>query len=234
MLNLYGDKKIVVNSQHGVDIAQQRCDELDQECLNFVRDLKSPSTSTITVLDLACGVGGQTARLAKLGAKVIGFDFPNMGPSFNAYMAQVEHGSEWNSPSFLGGDMRLIPTVWRRTNYQAFDAIICQRAIHYLPHVQAQELLGWLRTMLKPDGRFFLSVSGIHSELCNGYEHKDMRPEQRFCVLSNKMQEIHNIKQPVCLYSEDELSQLVQISGWDVERIYTSSFGNIKSILKIR
>lgn len=40
----------------------------------------------------------------------------------------------------------------------------------------------------------------------------------------------HNIKSPVCLYSQKELKTLLEKIGFTVDEIYTSEFGNIKSV----
>ena len=87
-----------------------------------------------------------------------------------------------------------------------------------------------LRQALADDGKMFISCSGLESELGNGYEAKAVVPQERFGVLAADMQDKHQIKQPVCLYTQDEFAQMLGEAGWRIDTIYASAFGNIKAI----
>jgi hypothetical protein len=79
----------------------------------------------------------------------------------------------------------------------------------------------------------FISVSGIESELGNGYEDKDKPIQYRFCQLSRKMRNKHKILLPVCLYNINEFEGLLIKCKYKIEDIYQSDFGNIKAIAKL-
>ncbi len=224
MLNLYGDKVKDMAAGHGVDVATQRADDLDMRAVEFCQTKKKP-----LVLDLACGAGGQSARMAAVGAHVVGVDIIDMAAAFSETMAHFERlSTEWGGTEFHQLDMTAFPS-WFLQKYEGkFDAIVCQRAIHYLPHAQARILLAILKVLLKDDGQLFISCSGLHSELGQGYAANALG--QRFDKLSPQNQDKHAIHHPVCLYSKDEFGQTLELVGWRIVSLFTSPFGNIKAI----
>jgi hypothetical protein len=84
--------------------------------------------------------------------------------------------------------------------------------------------------VLVPGGSLFISASGMGSELSNNYRGSTKSRDERFDYLSDDMQEKHGIKEPVCLYSPDELKALFIDAGFILEKIWESSFGNVKAI----
>ena len=66
--------------------------------------------------------------------------------------------------------------------------------------------------------------------ILDGQDITDIPAEQRFDVLDGVMQDKHQIKQPVCLYTQNEFAQMLAEAGWRIDTIYASALGNIKAI----
>ncbi len=219
-LNLYGDELTVLSANKGADIATQRADDLDQASVAYAQERPGA-----LVLDLACGAGGQARRLLDAGAEVVGLDFPDLA------MAFVKHTQ--SRAQFVGMNMANLEAWFLKDYAGAFTQITCQRAIHYLPRKQALQVLVQLRGLLSPGGALFISCSGLRSELGEGYEGQAFPPETRFHTLAAAMAEKHSIKQPVCLYTEEEFQALLEEAGFRITTIYASAFGNIKTIAQV-
>lgn len=227
VLNVYGDQCKVLSANKGADIATQRADDLDQASVSYAKEQHG-----LLALDVGCGAGGQAARLAGVGAHVTGLDMPTLADVFAEHMevSEAVYGASWGSGDFLSCDMLDIPNNWLESHTKVFSQITCQRAIHYVRRKQAVALLVQLRTTLADEGKIFISCSGLHSELGEGYEGKNIAVQERFSVLASDMQEKHQIKQPVCLYTQEEFSEMLIEAGWRIHTIYASAFGNIKAI----
>jgi SAM-dependent methyltransferase len=113
-----------------------------------------------------------------------------------------------------------------------FDIIICQRAIHYLPFVEAVSVVTEMKNLLSPGGRVYLSASGIYSELGDGYSAREDVLKDRYAELSPAMRDKHDIHGKVCLYSEADLTALLHAGGLVPEKIFSSKFGNIKAVAR--
>jgi len=46
------------------------------------------------------------------------------------------------------------------------------------------------------------------------------------------MRDKHGIHGPVCLYSEDDMKSILTESGFAVETLFSSTFGNIKAVAR--
>jgi SAM-dependent methyltransferase len=112
------------------------------------------------------------------------------------------------------------------------DIIICQRAIHYLPFPEAVNVISWMKKLLAPDGRLYLSASGINSELGEYYPGHIYLLEERYVELAPAMSEKHGIYGPVCLYSVHDMGKLLEIAGLVPETVFASQFGNIKAVAR--
>lgn len=226
-LNVYGDQCKVLSADKGADIATQRADDLDLSSVRYA--LARPG---LAALDVGCGAGGQAARLAGVGAVVTGLDMPGLADVFAGHVQASEAASagSWGAADFFGCNMLDIPEDWVAEHAEVFSQITCQRAIHYVRREQAVGILAKLRRTLADDGKLFISCSGLESELGDGYAAKAVAPQERFGVLAEGMQDKHQIKQPVCLYTQDEFAQMLGEAGWRIDTIYASAFGNIKAI----
>lgn len=218
-LNLYGDKAVLLANGHGADIASQRADDLDMMAIEHTRMRHSTFA-----LDIACGAGGQAIRLAQEGATVVATDIVDMADVIQAASAGVP-----GKVAFAKLDMRNLDKL--HVELPA-DVIICQRAIHYLPFSEAIAVIAGMKQLLAADGRLYLSASGIHSELGDGYAGRTAPLEERYAELAPAMRDKHGIHGPVCLYSEDDLVKLLSTAGLAPERVFSSQFGNIKVVAK--
>lgn len=214
-LNLYGDKQKFVASGHGADIATQRADDLDLMALTHIR-------SGSFVLDLACGQGGQSLRMAHAGANVLALDIENFQNVFAEY---DPHPGKLHFAQF---DLMNLSDI---NCAHLADAIVCQRAIHYFRFEHAVEIVKHMGNLLSKTGKIFLSASGISSELGNQYAGAEQPIETRFGRLHPTMAGKHGIHAEVCLYSEDDMILLAELAGLQVVDIFSSPFGNIKAVI---
>lgn len=217
-LNDYGDKPVFKASGHGADIASQRADDLDNMAIERVRPGQ-------LVLDLACGAGGQSFRLADRGADVLAMDMINFHDQFAHYV----------SPEGIKGRARFFQFNLHNLHdfnlHNPAEIIVCQRAIHYFRFKQAVRILTDMKRLLAPEGRIYLSASGIGSELGTNYMHSGHPIEDRFSVLHPSMVRKHGIESAVCLYSEEEMALLIAMAGLKVEKLFSSPFGNVKAVI---
>lgn len=209
-LNIYGDKKVLTKGGRGVDVASQREDDLDRLAIEFIRARNAPS-----ILEIGCGLGGQSIRMAEAGAVVTALDmhdYSGMFPSSDRL-------------TFVQGDLASFtpdPSV-------RYDAIFSQRTIHYLPFDQAAAALKSLvEGHLAPGGVLFLSASGLFSELGDLYPHAYRQVADRFAVLAPDVAEKHGIHAPVCLYTPIDMAELISACGL-IPGVWVSSFGNVKA-----
>ena len=216
-LNVHGDRAIFLASGHGADIASQRTDDLDAMALRHAGWLCNPYA-----IDIACGAGGQAVRLAMAGAAVLAVDIADLEQAVMGAAAL-----KGVCVTFMRADLRALNVL---ESDQLADLIVCQRAIHYLPYADAVDSLTAMRRLLSSAGRLYLSASGIESELGLGYAGADAPVATRYAELSADMRTKHDIHGPVCLYSESDMQALLIDSGFAVETLFSSEFGNIKAV----
>jgi SAM-dependent methyltransferase len=222
-LNLYGDTKTPTASGHGVDIASQRMDDLDQASIDEVIRLSATNTVRPLVYDLGCGFGAQSVRLAAAGATVMAFDLDDNREEIRSRAVAdgvAEH------VSFVQLDIRkgLMPLLAKP------KVIYSQRTLHYLTFDEAKALLVMLANKNTGPMTFFLSVSGMRSELGEGYTGRELHVHRRYAELSPSMQEKHAIYGNVCLYTVSDMMELLKEAGLKGVSVYASPFGNIKAI----
>jgi len=199
---------------HGVDVASQRLDDLDREALGRIkRHVCDNGTSDVG--DYGCGRGGFAMAAAGVGAKVHAVDIAD-------FSSDITHPKIEFYKADLLEDLQ--------TNSERFDTILCQRTIHYLPHSEAQRAVSLFYEALRPNGCLFLSASGMESELGMSYPGQIEDINQRFHRLSAEMGAKHGIEEPVCLYYQHEMDQLLKNGGFEVQRSWLSEFGNVKVV----
>lgn len=212
MLNSYNDK-LIENAGKGADIASQRLDDLDLACL---ADAQMRSDGNFVLVDAGCGRCGfinQVARHVSTGILVA---------------LDVEDFAEFAAEgvTYVQGDMREGIEHLGRT----IDILYSQRTIHYLTYAEAKAFLTAARNAMNSGSALFLSASGIGTELAEGYPGRDLPVTDRHHLLDTPMAEKHGIRQPVCLYSQQELVDLVTSVGFEVRAAAVSEFGNVKII----
>lgn len=209
-----GDNK----SNFGVDVAIRRADDLDKLMLDWVRENEVPK-----VLDLGSGAGGQSLRLVQAGADVTAIDITDYSVEFTKIRTKNLLTEE--SLKFFTGDIKTLDFILKN---REFDIACLQRVIHYLPYQEAFNLLVYLRK--KVCKKLYLSVTGLDSDIGQGYFDKNKPIESRFCRLEIKMAEKFYINEPICLYSKSEFQDLLIKAGWRIEKCWVSAFGNIKAV----
>lgn len=221
-LNLYGDKVVTTTGTHGADIATQRIDDLDKKCIEYALQLHN---SGAYALDVGCGLGIQGVRLAVLGVDTLLIDVLDISETVETLSRLLGVG---NLKILIKDARNLTPDDIPKSPSIVFS----QRFIHYLKYQEAQTFISTISKIMQPDSKLFISASGLYSELSEGYQGKAAPLEERYCKLDTKMAEKHHIKEPVCLYSEKDMKTLVEPFKFVAEDIWSSSFGNIKSIFK--
>lgn len=218
-------RRISTGDGLGIDVAMQRADDLDERCLEFLgKRLDEGQAMRVSALDIACGHGGQSLRMAARGAAVTAVDLHDHAKTFEAV---ANRRPIWQPPLFLQADMRHLPDDLPGAPY---DAIICQRAIHYLPYTELLATIRKWSCMLKPGGRLFVSASGLDSELGRDYPDRHAPVEKRFASLSPDIAARHDIRPPVCLYDTVDLIDLLHRAGLGVAETFVSPFGNVKAV----
>jgi len=103
------------------------------------------------VLDIACGNGVSSRRLAELGARVVAFDFSEQMIRLARQRARAGHSAVRYLVLDATDGVSLLSL-----GCGAFDAAICNMALFDIADVRP--LLGALPRVLRPDGRFVFSV----------------------------------------------------------------------------
>jgi 2-polyprenyl-3-methyl-5-hydroxy-6-metoxy-1,4-benzoquinol methylase len=103
------------------------------------------------VLDIACGNGAFTRRMAQLGAIVTGCDFSEK---------QLKHAEKWTKENKKQIEYKFIDATNEAKllslGKQRFDAAVCTMAM--MDMVVIEPLISALRQILKLEGRFVFSV----------------------------------------------------------------------------
>ena len=202
---------------HGIDVALNRADDLDRLSLEHFSQKNAPR-----VLDLGCGAGGHSMRMSKTGTNVLAVDVHDFSEVFLQLQEQV---GVQGQPKFIYGDIRNLPEL---IDGRTFTDTYMQRTLHYLRYTEALSLLEYLFNIT--DDKLFISTMGIASEDGKGYSGNNLNIKDRFTALSVDNREKFSIKEPVCLYKKDEFVELLNNSGWRVEKCWQSAFGNIKAV----
>jgi 2-polyprenyl-3-methyl-5-hydroxy-6-metoxy-1,4-benzoquinol methylase len=154
-------------------------DEYMGEGNNFQRILIGPATERLLrleedelVLDVACGNGNFSRRMAELGAQVVAFDF---SPAF------IERARLRTRDTRFSGriEYQVIDATSREQllelGRERFDAAVCTMALMDMAAIEP--LLNSLHELLKPGGRFVFSV--MHPCFNSSGAHKVVEEEDR-------------------------------------------------------
>lgn len=222
LLNEGGDKVITTTGDHGIDISSQRMDKLDRDALQYALTIYNHETPP-TAIDLGCGLGIQGVRFSLLGMETTLID-----------LHDISKRIELLSNLFQIGDLQFVQKDVRSLDASDLPDDIAllhsQRFIHYLEFSEALELFRLFADHMKPASRLFVSASGLHTELGDGYPDRDIPLEDRFSELAPAMAQKHDIHDPVCLYTIEDMEQLLTDAGFRVRDLHASTFGNIKAI----
>lgn len=203
---------------HGVDVAIKRADDLDKLMIENIVSKKE-----VKVLDLGCGAGGQSVRMVEAGAKVTAIDVHDFSKEFESY--KNERVISDDVLHYINGD---ITNLSELISGKTFTEVCMQRVLHYLTYVQAIELLKVLYEVT--EDKLYISVTGIGSDVAVEYDGTEVPIGERFTVLSEEAAEKFSIHEPVCLYSQKEFIEILERTGWQVEKCWESAFGNLKAV----
>jgi len=106
-----------------------------------------PAGGFASALDLGCGKGAFTARLAGLARSVTGVEISDIAVS----KARSAHPDI----CFIQGDARRLSAM--RFAGGSFDLVVCSDLIAYFSPPEAELLLGEVKRILTPSGRFFFA-----------------------------------------------------------------------------
>jgi len=104
-----------------------------------------------SILDIACGFGGQISAFLASGAFVVGTDFIDY--NFHTLQTTLNNGPS-SSVAFVISDMNFLPF-----KKESFDLIYSNAGIEHLTDFQLKSFLSLIRGMMKKDGLAFLSFS---------------------------------------------------------------------------
>ncbi|MFM2424437.1 MAG: hypothetical protein RLZZ70_828 [Candidatus Parcubacteria bacterium] len=207
--------------QYGVDVASTRLDGLDKRVLADVRERISRGED-VTVLDVGCGQGGLAAALVEAGARVLALDIVDYSEA-----TQTHSTMHSNAIDFRQADIR----DWLTANTEQFDLVVLQRVIHYLPYTDALAVLERLHLVTD---RLYLSVTGTTTAIARHYDALTQPLPQRWGKLDLLGQELFSISAPLCIYSAEEVRQLLVDTGWCVDWLWVSDFGNCKVVARVK
>lgn len=207
---------------YGIDVGMRRADDLDKIMLQDATE-KIATKGDCSVLDLGCGGGGQSCRLAIAGTHVLGVDISDFALLFESL--RKEHELPDASLKFIQADLRDFDSVLTSGK---FDICCLQRMIHYLPYTEALSVLKRLRPYVP--GKLYISATGLSSAIGDTYEDTSKLITERFCPLTKEAAETFSIHEPLCLYKQAEFETLLRESGWCIEKCWMSTFGNVKAV----
>ena len=205
-------------NKFGIDIGSTRSDDLDKALQEEVRAFvdNRQNSQRPSVLNIGSGLPFQSLLLTDLGADIVALDIEDFSSVYSPTSVDFVHSDVL---SFLIGNPE-----------RKFSFVSAQRMLHYLKYSEALFFLTKLRTM--NEGKLFISVTGSESAIGNAYPAKGMPITKRFSELEENTQETFSIYEPVCLYSQKEFTELLINAGWEIEKVWTSAFGNHKAICK--
>jgi SAM-dependent methyltransferase len=202
---------------YGVDVAKSRIDDLDRLLL------RQSSMEKATVLDLGCGSGGMSFKLGEAGAKVFAVDIEDYSKEFSIKLdLQPELKGKIQ---FIHDDMNNLASILRG---QTFDYCLFQRSLHYLSYEAAVSLLHDLNKLVTD--KMFISVTGLESDIGKSYPARTAVLSKRFAKLLPEEAKKFSIQAPLCLYQKEEFVDLLEQTGWKIDSISTSAFGNHKVV----
>jgi len=204
---------------HGVDVNKNRLDDLDRIIL---RDSLLEPFNKKNICNIGCGESSLSVALCALGHFVYNYDTRDLN-SFFEMTSELFHRQNFTQIE--------ISQIKKHNLPKQIDVAVLQRVLHYLPYNQAQKFLQTLTDQLSDNGKMYVSLTGIDSQIGCNYAAKDMELESRMGYIGEQDKIDFNLTEQVCLYSETDAKKLLNsIDGLSIADIWVSQFGNIKII----
>ena len=206
-------------TKYGIDIAKGRVDNLDKDVIRFAIGYKGKKVA----VDIGSGQSRLSVILALLGFEVWCYDIEDHSRHF-ATLDKV-----------LGLEGRVhfvhidISTLTHSDLPHDIVVAVSQRTLHHLQYTDVKNVLSLLYNKMTRGGRLYLSLSGLGSKLSGGYECADSPVESRFCEVGEVGKKVYSIGANVCLYTTQEVQELVEECKFTVTDVIESNFGNVKA-----
>jgi SAM-dependent methyltransferase len=184
----------------GIDIISKRFGILEKKALKEISELNRDEK----VYDLGSGQSFFSIVVAFLGRKIFAID--------KNFEKKTFFKLKFLKKVFNLKNFTVIKKDISKLNYKNFEdnisIVYSSRFFHYLKYTDGKNLLKILSKKLKKNGKVYFSISGIDSDLSKGYFGKGIELEKRFFKISEKIQDRFQIKEKVCLYSQEEIKNL--------------------------
>ena len=189
---------------------------------SFLHEVKTEAAGRpLMLLDVGCGSGRLSRRLFEQGFSVLGVDI-NAG---------ALHAAEHNAASADTVDRSLRFAVADfaedaspQLDGGPFDVVVCQLVISIIGEVRHRaNLLRHARENLRPDGRLFLSASGVSDTINAGYarlyaEDLPLTGERHTYLSRNDRGKVLYLTHH---FTVDELTSLLEAAGFDEISVVT-------------
>jgi len=207
-------------TEHGIDISKSRFDDIDRAVVEFALKYKGKKVA----VDIGCGSGRVSIVLALMGFDVWLVDIQDLSDYFNRVgealgILDKIHFINKDITELIGEDLPTDITI-----------AISQRTLHHIKYQYAKNILELVCNKMISGGKLFASVSGINSNLSEGYECCGSPVNSRFCEVGEVGKTTYGIAGSVCLYKQKEVLDMLEGAGLTVNNIYKSAFGNIKAL----
>ncbi len=203
---------------YGIDVVSKRLSLLDKEVIKFALDWKG----TKCVVEFGAGSGRLSLILALLGYRV--FIYDKVKPFFIEQLNDLDLRVGFKSLDIGKIKPSDLPEI--------IGIFVAERVLHFLRFSDTKRVLKIVLKRMEKGGRLFVSFSGLNSPLGEGYTHKDLPIEERFCLPSKGVMEKFKIDVSVCLYTLEDVERL--FDGLSVRKVFLreTPFGNVEGIFE--
>jgi hypothetical protein len=214
--------KTITIEQYKKMITSQPMDNLDNLSLNFIRNLKHNQKQ---VIEFGGNLGVHSKRMSINDASVTMIDQIKLPEN---HFTQFGHdGLIFLNITHLQKDFK---DINERDLPETIDLIYSQRALNYLDYQTTKQILSMLFQRLADHGAIFISMAGYDTEYGVTHKSRNNPIESRFDFLGDDMQDKHNIRHKICIYTRAELETLLTEIGFHRVSSFQSGFGNVKAI----
>ncbi len=205
----------------GIDITSRRFSKFEKQSLVEILNFKKDDV----IYDLGSGQSYFSIILGFLGKKVFSID--------KNFEKKTDFKIKILKKLFGLKNLNIEKRDIANMNYSDFknniSLVYSARFLHYLKYSEAQKLLKILHKKMKVGGKLYFSISGIDTGLAENYAGKNVEIENRFFKISEDLQNRFQIKEKVCLYTENEAEKLFS-NFFTISKIEKTAFGNINII----